>query len=125
MNTLFVATVSNFNKEGKQFDKNGKRNFWLSPVAGQIPNRAMVLNGTRAADQGVTAGNTYLFSATEGEVDPEHGRQFNVAKVSDISPLEIMDSISKLGEATVVDVSSEAEESTEAAKALEEAGSEI
>jgi len=128
MNSLFVASVGNFNKEGSTHDKNGHQNLWLSPLAGKIPNRAMILGGTIAVNQNVIAGKSYLFSCTEGEVDEEFGRQFNVIKVSDITPLEIMDSVGKLGKAVIVDVSATAEtteEVSEEAAALTETPTEF
>jgi len=105
MNTLFVGTVSNFNKPGMTTDKNGNQNLFISPLAGKMPNRVMVFNGTLAVRANVQAGDTCLFSATEGDVDPKYGRQFSLAVVSHMGALEIMDSVAKLGEALIVDVS--------------------
>jgi len=103
MNTIFVAKASPFMKPGKATDKNGAQNLWLSPIAGKIPNRALVLNGTIAQREQVFDGDVCLFQATEGEVDPKHGRQFSVTNLGRVSALEMVKMMGELGDAVIID----------------------
>lgn len=118
MNSLVVATVTPFMKDGKETDKNGNTNFWLAPICGKMPSKALVMNGTRAKQQGIESGKTYQFMITEGEVDAEHGRQFNQTKTAEVGPLDIADLYLKLGEAKVVDTNA-AEEATSLEEQME------
>ena len=108
MNTMFVATVSLFLKEGKETDKNGNPNLFLTLVAGKMPNKAIVLNGTQALRQEIYPGDTVLFNCVEGDVHADFGRQFNVTKLATLSAFEIMDAPTKLGNPQIIDVSVEA-----------------
>jgi hypothetical protein len=104
-NELVLVKVSAFRpKNGKHADKNGMQNTYLSPIAGKIPNKAMVQAGTVAVDNGLTIGETALLSVTEGKVSEQYGRQFNVTYLGKPTLMEILTLRRELGNGFVVDV---------------------
>jgi hypothetical protein len=104
MNELVLVKVSLWNGENKA-DKNGVSNVYLRPIAGKMPNRAMVLSGTIAESEGLTPGIMALVQVTEREPNPEYGRQFGVSMLDgQISGKDIFLFTKELGKAVVVDV---------------------
>lgn len=115
---MFVATAKLLNpKAGEvaKVDKNGEQSVILVPIAGVCPDKR-VISGTVALNEGLAINNTYLISCTEGDVDPEYGRQFNFSIVSNMSVMEIMQSKQHLGEPAIftTDLNTEAVEQEEA-----------
>ena len=108
-NEIFVAVISAFQGE-KKADKNGVINVWLTPVAGKVPNRAMVVAGTVAAQAGLEIGKTLMIMVTETqEPDPQYGRRFNHTVLGEVKPSEILGLRKELGAALVIDVTAGAE----------------
>jgi len=105
MNGLVIVKVSEFQSTDttKLFDKNGVRNVWLTPIAGKMPNSALVIAGTVAAKENLTSGSTLLVSVAEREIDPEYGRQFGVTNLGAVPFADIVDLTLKLGNAEVID----------------------
>ena len=60
MNELVLVKTNLFKKEGMEADKNGMNNVFLEPIAGKMPNQAMVVAGTVAESNGLVAGNLQL-----------------------------------------------------------------
>lgn len=106
-NEVNVVVVSAFQGE-KKTDTHGATNVWLTPVAGKIPNTAMVVAGTVAEKAGLEVGKTLLVMVNEGaerEVDGVMRRQFNHTVLGEVKPLEIISlrKTTELGPATIVD----------------------
>lgn len=102
-NGMAVVTVSNFTGGDKPTDKNEKQNVILSAICGQLPSKR-VLAGTLAQNAGFIPGHSYLCSFTEGETDPEYGRQFNFANGGRVQPLEILQFLTALGTGVIREV---------------------
>lgn len=102
-NEIVAIVVSPFQGENKT-DKNGKNAVWLTPIAGKIPNRAMVVAGTVAERASLIAGTTVLCMIVEGEEDKEYGRRFNHTVLGPVEVGEILNIRKKLGSPIVVDV---------------------
>lgn len=98
---LCIVTANTFGAES--LDKNGKQAIILVPVAGKIPNRN-VISGTIAERAGLEAGKSYLVSVNETDKSEKFGRQFQFNKVSECSVMDIVNSVSLLGEGGVYDV---------------------
>lgn len=99
-NGMIVASVNAFTKEGKAFDKNGNQNVILNIVAGRCPNRN-VISGTVAQNIGIEIGKTYLFSVTEGQEDPQYGRQFVYNKLKELTAMEIVTAAKEMDKAEI------------------------
>ena len=105
LNTMFLATVAAYTGSIEQPaspDKNGKMPVILNVVAGQCPNKRVVA-GTVAERNGFITGKAYLFQATEGEPDAEHGRQFNFTAVKEATLMEVVEAGKLLGPAALLD----------------------
>ena len=103
-NELCLVKVSAFKKEGSEADRNGAINVYLTPVAGKIPNRAMVVAGTVAEGNGLKIGNLQLVLINEVAPDEEYGRQFTHTVLDgEVKGLESIGLRKELGGATVVD----------------------
>lgn len=105
-NSLFVGTVRSFtgsNEDPATPDKNGKMPVILNVVAGKAPN-TRVLSGTVAERAGFEVGKSYLVASNEGTPDEEYGRRFTFDATKEMSAMEIIQSVSVLGEAVIVDV---------------------
>lgn len=105
-------------------DKNGKMNVFLQPIAGQIPNKAMVVAGSVAISSGIClpdgkiAGKLQMVLVNETAPDPEYGRQFSVTVLdSDVPATSILEYRSKLGAANVLDVNPKENATDEASDA--------
>lgn len=101
LNEIVVVVVSAFQGE-KKVDANGKTNVWLTPVAGKIPNQALVVAGTVAEKAGLVEGKTLLVMVNEGAEDPQYGRQFNHTVLGDVKPMDIIGLRRDLGTAAIV-----------------------
>lgn len=108
-NEIVAVVVSAFNKLDSLLDKNGKQNVFLTPVAGKIPNQAMVITGTVAEKAGIEIGKTLLIMIGEKDPDPKHGRQFNHTVLGEVKPTEILNVRKELGTAQIVHTSPEKE----------------
>ena len=99
LQTVALCSVSEYKKEGKEKDVNGKQNLFLSPLNGEIPNKCMVIAGTIAENLNISSGNTYLFKFTEkSEKDEIYGRQFSTSVIAKPSCMDIIEaSIGKTG----------------------------
>ena len=98
-----VVKVSPYMGE-KKADRHGVQNVWLTPLCGKIPNQAMVVAGTVAAQEGnkLESGKNYLISVTERDPDPVYGRQFNITVVTEVAGTEVFGYVKELGKAVVV-----------------------
>ena len=101
LNEVVVVVVSPFQGEQKA-DRNGVTNVWLTPVAGKIPNQALVVAGTVAESAGLVIGKTLLVMVNEGAEDPTYGRQFNHTVLGEVKPMEIIGLRKDLGAASIV-----------------------
>lgn len=99
-NGMIVASVNAFSKEGKTTDKNSKQNVILNIVAGKCPNRN-VISGTVAENIGIEIGKTYLLSITEGQEDPQYGRQFVYNKLKELTAMEIVTAAKEMYKAEI------------------------
>jgi hypothetical protein len=97
--TTFLATVKSFTNG--EADKNGNLPVILNPVAGKCPDKR-VIAGTVALNDGMQINKTYLISCTEGDEDPEYGRQFNYSVVAEASLMEIVQSTQFLGAPSLI-----------------------
>jgi len=102
-NEIVAVVVSPFQGENKT-DKNGKDAVWLTPIAGKLPNRAMVVAGTVAERASLVAGTTVLVMINEGTADPVYGRRFNHTVLGPVEVSEIIGLRKELGAPVVVDV---------------------
>ena len=107
LNEIIVVAVSPFNKAGSEADKNGLMNVYLTPIAGKIPNQAMVVSGTVAQKAGLVVGTTLMVMISERASDPVYGRQFNHTVLGPVTPGEILGLRKELGAAIVVDTTTE------------------
>lgn len=114
LQTVALCSVNEYKKEGKERDKNGKQNLFLSPLNGEIPNKCMIIAGTIAENLNISSGNTYLFKFTEkSEKDEIHGRQFSTSVIAKPSCMDIIEaSIGKTGKVIKIEdkIADEAEE---------------
>ena len=101
LNSMCICKVGNYSNGNP--DKNGLDPIFLSLVAGTMPNR-MVIAGTVAEREGLVVGTTVLAHFVERAPSEEYGRQFAVAKLSDLSGLEIIAASKELGKAIMVNV---------------------
>lgn len=104
LNEIVVVVVGKFSKPGSEADKNGMENVYLTPIAGKMPNRAMVVAGTVAERAGLKVGSTLMVLIGERAADPVYGRQFNHTVLGEVKPQEILDLRKELGNALVIDV---------------------
>lgn len=104
LNEIVVAVVGKFSKPGSEADKNGMENVYLTPIAGKMPNRAMVVAGTVAERAGLKIGSTLMVLIGERAADPVYGRQFNHTVLGEVKPQEILGLRKELGSALVIDV---------------------
>jgi ribosomal protein S28E/S33 len=108
LNELVVVKTSAFQGE-KKADKNGMENIWLTPVAGKIPNQALVISGTVADKAGLQAGQTLLVMINETASDAVYGRQFSHTVLGPVSVGDILPLRKELGAALVLDTKIETE----------------
>lgn len=117
LQTVALCSVSEYRKDGKEFDRNGNQNVFLSPLSGKIPNKCMVMAGTVAINNEIAIGKTYVFKFSEKQpkedgsdasVFEEYGRQFNTQKISEASVMDILQATST-GQADVINVSQDVE----------------
>ena len=99
-NGLIIASVNAFNGKTIKADKNGLAPVILNIVAGKCPNRT-VISGTVADSMGIEVGHTYLLSVTEGNEDPQYGRQFVYNKLKEVSAMEIVQSAKEMDKAEI------------------------
>ena len=104
LNEIVVVVVGKFSKPGSEADKNGMENVYLTPIAGKMPNRAMVVAGTVAERAGLKIGSTLMVLIGERAADPVYGRQFNHTVLGEVKPQEILGLRKELGSALVIDV---------------------
>ena len=104
---MTIVNANAFKKAGHTHDHNGKQNIFLSPLAGKMPNKALVMSGTIAEQLGIEVGKNYLLAISEGKPDPKFGRQFSTINMGEISGIDVLTHMDKLGEAVVVDVTKE------------------
>lgn len=113
-NEVLIVRPDYFKEQGGivTTDKNGKMNVFLQPIAGQIPNKAMVIAGSVAISSGIClpdgkiAGKLQMVLVNETAPDAEFGRQFSVTVLdSDVPATSILDYRARLGAANVLDVS--------------------
>ena len=104
LNEIVVVVVGKFSKPGSEADKNGVENVYLTPVAGKMPNRAMVVAGTVAERAGLKIGSTLMVLIGERAADPVYGRQFNHTVLGEVKSPEILGLRKELGEALIIDV---------------------
>lgn len=93
MSHVFIATAKRFNKEGHEFDKNGKQNIVLIPLAGTSPRNMNVVAGTIAEREDLKVNTTYVVRGLEQEpyVNPETGlvtRSFNFNMIAEINAMD-------------------------------------
>jgi len=121
LNSKFVATVNTFSgsteRPAKQ-DRNGKDPIILSVISGKAPNRT-VLSGTVAERAGLEVGKTYLIQVRETEAN-EYGRQFRFEKIGEPSMLDVLDMEDRLGEPTIIDVSTKSNVDTNTGEVVDE-----
>lgn len=104
MNELVLVKTNLFKKEGMEADKNGMNNVFLEPIAGKMPNQAMVVAGTVAESNGLVAGNLQLVLVNELAPSEQYGRQFSVTVLDgDIPGKDVIGYRKELGSAIVVD----------------------
>jgi hypothetical protein len=99
-----IVAVNNFTgsvDNPAQADKNGKMPVILNVVAGKMPNKAIVQSGTVAERAGLTVGKLAFIQVRETESDDKYGRQFNITKLGDVSPMEALQAEAMLGKPEV------------------------
>lgn len=99
---LIAVTVTAFSGTTTA-DKNGKMPVMLQLLAGKMPNR-QVMAGTVAERNGFEIGKSYLVQVRLRGVDDEFGDDFNWLKTKELSALEIIDCVDKLGVPEVIEV---------------------
>ena len=104
MNTIAIVNANAFRKDGRGYDRNGKQNIFLTCIAGKMPNKCMVMSGTVAEQNGIEIGKTYMVAFNEGKTDPQYGRQFSTTKLGEVSVIDTLTAVDRLGEAVIVDV---------------------
>lgn len=109
LNEIVVVVVSAFQKPGAIADKNGIANVFLTPVAGKLPNQAMVVAGTVAEKAGLNIGSTLLVMITEKAPDETYGRQFGHTVLGPVAPTDILGLRKELGTALVIDTTNGSE----------------
>jgi hypothetical protein len=97
---LIIASINTFNSKEAKADKNGLAPVILNIVAGKCPNRN-VISGTIADSMGIEVGHTYLLSVTEGNEDPQYGRQFVYNKLKEVSAMEIVQAAREMDKAEI------------------------
>lgn len=102
-NEFVVVKVSAYKGE-KESDRHGVQNVWLTPLAGRIPNQAMVVAGTVASqeDNKLEVGKTCLIQVVERDEDPVYGRQFGITVIQEVSGMEAFNLSKELGKGGVV-----------------------
>lgn len=116
-NEIIAVVVSAFQKPGSEADKNGLQNVYLTPIAGKIPNQAMVVSGTVAQKAGLVVGSTLMVMVTERQSDPVYGRQFSHTVLGEVKPTDILNLRKELGAAVVIDTTTNNANSAENAPA--------
>lgn len=101
---VLIAAAPFQPKEGSHTDKNGKQNIFLKPLAGKMPNKAMVLAGSVAEQAGILPGKVYLCMVTERNPDAQYGRQFSVTNLGEVAPKDILGQSKEIGAVTIIDV---------------------
>lgn len=104
MESIAIIKVSEFRGANARADKNGLAPMFLSPLAGKIPNRAMILSGTMAQRDGIFENDTIMVQFTETEADAKYGRQFTVTNLGIVTRLEYITLKKELGAPEVIDV---------------------
>ncbi len=102
-NEIVAVVVSPFQGQNA-VDKNGKNAVWLTPIAGKIPNRAMVVAGTVAERASLVSGTTVMVMINEGVADEQYGRRFNHTVLGPVEVSDILHLRKELGTPTIVDV---------------------
>ena len=101
---LAIIAVSLFQGKEAEADSNGIMPYYLTPVAGNIPNRN-VLAGTVAQNSGFVDGKSYLAKWTRLEDDATYGPQYGWTKVQEVTdPMAIIKAEQELGEGRIFDV---------------------
>jgi len=96
-------------KEGGKVTNNrhGVSPLFMTTIAGKNFNKQF-LDGTIAANLGITSGETILIQVSEGEESLEYGRQPTYVKLSNqLSGSEIIDNKLKLGSPILIPVKEE------------------
>lgn len=109
LNGLAIVSVSYFTGEGAKADKNGSMPVILSAVLGKIPSKR-VISGTVAQSAGFYPGKNYLATYTEGDPDPEYGRQFNWVNGGAVTPMDTLAAHTQLGAGMIIEVGEIAED---------------
>lgn len=108
-NQRAIVRVEYFKAKGNVMTTDGKGlpNVILIPVCGKMPNQAQVLAGSIAIgnrilnEDGSISSNLQQVHITEGTPDPTYGRQFNVAWLSNVDPMQLDHYEEKLGKGIV------------------------
>lgn len=106
LNEIVAVVVSPFARKGKEADKNGLTNVYLTAVAGKIPNQAQVISGTVAEKAGLVIGKTLLVMIDEKPAVMYEGvltRQFNHTVLGEVKPSEILGLRKELGNPLPID----------------------
>ncbi len=106
LNEFVVVKVSAYKGE-KPADRHGVQNVWLTPLAGLLPNQAMVQAGTIASqeDNKLEIGKTFLIQIVERKEDPTYGRQFGFTVITEVQGTEVMGYSKELGKGRVLTTS--------------------
>jgi hypothetical protein len=81
------------NKGWLEADKWEKMPVLLEPVTGSIPSKATVVSGTLAENAGFKPGTIHMITWQEDQPDEEHGRQFTVTQVVELTNMDKLDYI--------------------------------
>ena len=106
LNGNFIASAKQYNgsKENPATaDSNGLMPVLLNVISGTCPTKR-ILSGTAAKNAGLTVGQTYIISVSEGDVDPEYGRQFDFNAIKEMSVMDIIEHGTAFGPAKLVEV---------------------
>ena len=115
-NAIILVNAQEFNgidpkTDEVRRDRHGKKATLLSILAGKCPNRN-VISGTVAEDRGFVHGKTYLAQVQE-RPENDYGRQFNFTKLSEATPLEIIQAAKELGTAEIFNIDDNTSEKDE------------
>ena len=114
LSEVVLVKPSYFKETGNKIvtDKNGKPTVILSPVAGKIPNTAMVIAGSVAESIGILnadgsiAGDLQLVLVNETEKSEQYGRQFSVLSLDkNVASDKVMGYIKDLGKGDLIPIS--------------------
>lgn len=114
LNEVILVKPTYFKETGNKqtFDKNTKPNVFLQPIAGNMPNRAMVIagsvaigNGILLSDGAIAGRGLQLVLVNETAADETFGRQFSVTVLDhDVDPTTVLDYRTKLGAGNVITI---------------------